>query len=147
MPAEQLFSICNTIALLGWLLMIVLPNWKGTRLIILSGFIPCMLGLVYVLLIAMNMGGNEGSFSTLEGVKALFSDDYLLLAGWVHYLVFDMFVGAWILSNSKKYSINHFIIIPCLLSTFMFGPAGLLLYFIIRSIKNKQLVHDNFNLA
>ena len=147
MSAEQLFSICNSTALLGWLLMVIFPNWKGTKIIVLSGFIPILLGLVYIPLIAMNMGSNEGSFSTLEGVKALFSNDYLLLAGWVHYLSFDMFVGSWILSNSKQYHINHFLIIPCLFFTFMFGPAGLILYFIIRSIKNKQVLHDNFKLA
>lgn len=147
MSPDALFSICNSIAPFGWLLMIIFPNWKGTRLMVLSGLLPVLLGLVYIPLIAMTFGSSEGSFSSLEGVKALFGNDYLLVAGWVHYLAFDMFVGAWILSNSKKYGINHFIVIPCLFFTFMFGPAGLILYFIVRLLKTKQLLHDNFSAA
>jgi hypothetical protein len=147
MSAEQLFSICNTTALLGWILMIALPRWRGTQLAVLSGILPILLGLVYVPLIVMTFGSSEGNFSTLAGVKALFGNDYLLVAGWVHYLAFDMFVGSWILSNGQQHQVHHLLLIPCLLFSFMFGPAGLILYFIIRYFKTKQLMHDNFKLA
>ncbi|HMP99391.1 MAG TPA: ABA4-like family protein [Cyclobacteriaceae bacterium] len=147
MTADQLFSICNTTALLAWILMIALPRWRGTQLVVLSGLMPLMLGLVYIPLIAMTFGSTTGDFSSLAGVKALFGNDYLLVAGWVHYLAFDMFVGSWILSNGQQHKIHHMLLIPCLFFTFMFGPAGLILYFIIRSIKSKQLLHDNFKLA
>jgi hypothetical protein len=147
MTAELLFSICNTAALLGWILMITLPRWRGTQFIVLSGFVPILLGLVYVPLILMTFGSTEGNFSTLAGVKALFTNDYLLVAGWVHYLAFDMFVGSWILSNGQQHQVHHLLLIPCLFFSFMFGPAGLLLYFIIRSIKTKQVLHANFKLA
>jgi len=55
-----------------------------------------------------------------------------VLAGWVHYLAFDLMVGVFIVSNAAHYNIAHWILLPCLFLTLMFGPAGLLLYFVLR---------------
>jgi len=69
----------------------------------------------------------------------MFTSDEAVVTGWVHYLVFDLLVGHWILKQSQKENINHFLIIPCLLLCFMFGPVGYLLYFIIKTAKTKKL--------
>jgi hypothetical protein len=63
----------------------------------------------------------------------LFANRWLLLAGWVHYLVFDLLVGRWEVLDARDRQISHAVVIPCLLLTFMFGPAGWLLYVGIRS--------------
>jgi hypothetical protein len=98
-----------------------------------------MLGLVYAYLMISFQGEApaEGGFGTLEEVKALFSVDALLLAGWIHYLVFDLFIGAWILRDSQSHQINHLLVIPCLFLTLMAGPIGLLLYLLLRAIKGQ----------
>lgn len=142
MKAETIFQICNTAAPLGWLLMIVAPRWKWTRKIVLSGLFPLIIGLVYLILIVAYFGKSEGDFGSLQGVAKLFENPFALTAGWIHYLVFDMFVGAWEVKDSQKRGISHFLVIPCLFFTFMFGPIGLILYFIIRLIKTKTLLHD-----
>ena len=142
MKPETLFQVCNSIAPLGWLLMIIAPRWKWTRKIILSGMLPLLLGLVYLTIIALYFGESEGDFGSLAGVAKLFENPYALTAGWIHYLAFDMFIGAWELSDSQKHGISHFLLIPCLLFTFMFGPIGLILYFVIRWTKTKKLFHD-----
>jgi membrane protein required for beta-lactamase induction len=67
-----------------------------------------------------------------------------LVAGWVHYLAFDLFVGNWMLINGRKHNVSHLALIPCLFFTFMLGPVGLLLYFIVRAIKTKKALHENF---
>ena len=64
----------------------------------------------------------------------LFRNEWLVLAGWIHYLAFDLFVGAWEVRDSQDRGISHFLVIPCLLLTFFLGPIGLLLYFTVRSI-------------
>jgi len=56
-----------------------------------------------------------------------------VLAGWVHYLAFDLFIGCWIVLDAQERHIKHLLLVPCLGLTFMFGPVGLLLYFILRA--------------
>lgn len=144
MKPETIFQICNSIAPVGWLLLIVAPRWKWTSGIVLSGIFPLLLALVYLFLIAFHFGEGEGDFSSLEGVTKLFENPFALVAGWVHYLAFDLLVGCWILANSQKHNIHHLLIIPCLLLTFLFGPIGFLIYFIVRWAKTKQFFHENF---
>ena len=142
MKAETLFQVCNSIAPIGWLLMILAPRWKWTKKVVLSGALPLALGLVYLSLIVIFFGKSEGDFSSLQGVATLFSNPFTLTAGWIHYLAFDMFIGAWEVNDSQKQGISHLLVIPCLFFTFMFGPAGLILYFLLRWFKTKKLLYD-----
>lgn len=141
MSLEQIFSLCGSAAMAGWLLLIVLPKWKYTLGLISAGIIPFVIGLVYAGLLGSQFGSGPegGGFGSLEGVAILFSDPTALLAGWIHYLAFDLFVGCWEVRDSQKQGINHFLVIPCLLLTFMAGPAGLALYFIVRAIKMRRV--------
>lgn len=142
MKAETIFQICNSAAPLGWLLMIVAPRWKLTRVLVLSGVLPLLLGIVYLALILLHFGESEGDFGSLQGVTKLFQNPFALTAGWIHYLAFDMFIGAWELKDSQKHGISHWLMIPCLLFTFMFGPVGLILYFSLRWFTTKTFLHE-----
>ena len=122
--------------------MVVAPRWKWTKLIILSGFYPLLLAIAYLALIILFFGDAEGDFGSLQGVATLFQNPFALTAGWIHYLAFDMFIGAWEVRDSKKNGISHLLIIPCLFFTFMFGPVGLLMYFALRWLKTKKLLHE-----
>ncbi len=136
MSPTEVFSIVNTIALPMWLLMIVVPKWKATRFLIDYKVIPLLLALVYAFYIfqALRIGGWM-DFGSLDAVMTLFTEENALLAGWVHYLAFDLLVGMWILDENKKLGIHQLLLVPCLLGTFMFGPLGFLLFMIIRGIK------------
>jgi hypothetical protein len=145
MSAETIFSICSTLVLPGWLLLIVLPRWKWTLGIISSGIIPFILGLVYVGVFISQSGNSAegGGFGSLEEVTILFSNPYSMTAGWIHYLAFDLFVGAWEVRDSQKQNISHWLVIPCLLLTFLLGPAGLALYLILRTaMTRKWLIYE-----
>lgn len=138
MELETLFSVAGMIAAAGWLLLAVTPKQSFTQLI--SGIIaPLLLAAVYLYLIAMNMQGAEGGFGSLADVATLFQRRELLLAGWIHYLAFDLFIGAWEVRDAQRNQIPHLVVIPCLLMTFMLGPIGLLFYFAIRTAKLKHL--------
>jgi hypothetical protein len=143
---ETLYTIINAIALLGWLSLIFLPKKKWTFTIVVSGGVSAILALFYIYFIVGSITGEAtgGDFSSLKGLKALFQSDIALLAGWAHYLVFDLFIGAWMTSNAQRLGLAHWKIIPCLLFTFMMGPVGLLLYFIVRANLTKKILHDNF---
>jgi Domain of unknown function (DUF4281) len=144
MTPDLLFKICNSIAPIGWLLMIVAPKWRWTKTIVLTGILPLLLGLVYLTLIILFFGEGEGDFNSLQGVMKLFTSPWGVTAGWIHYLAFDMFIGSWELSNGQKHGMNHFLIIPCLLLTFFFGPIGLILFYLLRASKTKKFIHENF---
>ena len=137
-PAE-VFSISNFIAMLMWILMIVLPKWKATRFLIDHKIIPLILSLLYAIYIflAMQTGGGM-DFGSLASVMALFTEENAVLAGWVHYLAFDLLVGMWMIDENKKLGIHPLLMAPCLFATFMLGPVGFLLFMGIRSVKLKR---------
>jgi hypothetical protein len=145
MSPDSIFNLCNTIAMIGWLVLIIIsPFWFNTDQL-LVGVIVTLFAIVYVWLITQSISpGDFEKFSTLDGVMGLFTSKTAVTAGWVHYLAFDLMTGIWIKKNSLKYSISHWLIIPCLFFTFMLGPAGLLLYFVIRLVKTKQYFADNY---
>jgi hypothetical protein len=129
---EQLFSICSALAMLGWVLLAVLPRQRIAHLVAAIA-IPIAIALVYLFLIAQYFGSAEGGFGSLADVAALFANPALLLAGWVHYLAFDLFIGAWEVRDSQRHKIPHAFVVPCLFLTFMLGPIGLLAYFALRT--------------
>ncbi|MEM9621109.1 MAG: ABA4-like family protein [Pseudomonadota bacterium] len=136
MELEQIFSLCGAMAMVGWAGLILAPRWSITRDWLAPVIVPCAIGVVYVWLMAANISERppEGGFGSLAGVAALFTVPQLLLAGWVHYLAFDLFVGAWEVRDAQRHQVNHLLVIPCLLATFMAGPAGLVLYWVIKLI-------------
>lgn len=140
MSLETIFSLCSGLAMIGWLGLVVVPKSEVTRHLYPSVLTPVMLGLVYTYLMVSFQGEApaEGGFGTLEAVKALFGVDALLLAGWIHYLAFDLFVGAWIVRDSQTHQINHFLILPCLFFTLMAGPLGLMLYLGLRALRGHR---------
>ena len=141
MSLETIFSLCSGLAMIGWLGLVVVPKSEVTRHVYPSVVTPVMLGLVYTYLMVSFQGEApaEGGFGTLEAVKALFGVDALLLAGWIHYLAFDLFVGAWIVRDSQTHQINHFLILPCLFFTLMAGPLGLMLYLGLRALRRHRV--------
>jgi len=143
MSYETIFSICNTAVLPGWLLLAILPRWKWTARLITSVIIPALLGFVYLYLVLTQFGRTEGGFGSLPQVQQLFQNPAMLLAGWIHYLAFDLFIGSWEVRDAQRLGLNHLLVIPCLVLTFLFGPIGLLLYFLIRLAAKKQTLVEN----
>ena len=128
MSVENLFLAANSSAALGWVLLVLLPKLKLTRLVITKGALPLLFAIAYTLIIVLYFAQSEGNFNSLAGVMQLFQNKYAVLAGWLHYLAFDMLIGIWMVENARQLSIPHLYIIPALVLTFFFGPAGFLVY-------------------
>jgi hypothetical protein len=139
MKADLLFRIANNVALLGWLILIFLPRWRWSARLVGPVLIPVLLSAIYATLVVAVFGHAGGGFSSLSSVGLLFQNRYMLLAGWVHYLAFDLFVGSWEVRDAQKIGIRHYLIVPCLILTFIFGPAGWLLYFAVRAIARRSV--------
>lgn len=129
------FSLCSSAAMAGWLALCLLPRWPWLLVVLRSGLIAA-LSLTYAVLIFVFFFRAEGGFDTIEGVRALFQSDGALVAGWVHYLAFDLFIGIWIANEADRHGWNRILQLPILAATFLFGPIGLLLYQICRATQS-----------
>ena len=138
MSLETVFSFTSFIAMFGWILLVIVPNDPRAKL--LTGIIiPLTLSIIYLVFIFLHFGNAPGGFGSLAEVRTLFGKDELLLAGWVHYLAFDLFIGAWESRDARRLQIPRLVMVPCYVMTFMLGPIGLLFYFAIRTAKTKAL--------
>jgi hypothetical protein len=141
MDFEFAFTLVNLTVMPAWLLLIFAPNWKFTQKIVHAVFIPLIMVLAYIYFIGWALffgGGSEGGgFGSLQATMLAFDSPITTLGGWVHYLVFDLFVGMWIARDGKRRGFHHGWLIPCLLFTYLFGPVGLGLYLLIRLVTKK----------
>jgi hypothetical protein len=132
MSFVQLFSSASTLAMLGWFILVFIPRgWKWLNPIA-SMLIPIILSVLYSFLIARYFFSAEGGFDTLANVQQLFTYPAVALAGWVHYLAFDLFVGGVIAKQADEIGLSRLIQAPILLLTFMFGPFGYLLFMLMK---------------
>jgi hypothetical protein len=142
MTAEQIFSILNLIAMAAWLPLVFIPRARWSTAVV-PVVVPFLLALVYVALVAWALPRSEGGFSSLAGVRALFENPWALLAGWTHYLAFDLFIGGWEVRDAQRRGIPHLLVVPALVLTFLLGPGGLLLYLAIRTLAPNKSVPAN----
>jgi hypothetical protein len=136
MTASDVFDLANPFALVGWLILgfAVIRKNAWLRDTVAGLLWPTALSLLYVGLILLFIGKGQGGFDSLAGVAQLFQLDWLLLAGWVHYLAFDLFIGAWIARQLMNSGASRLWLIPLLPATFMFGPAGLAGYVLVSTL-------------
>ncbi len=139
-----IFKVASRFTLVGWILLAAFPGWEYS--------IPATMGIVVLLLCALYtylifLGKHldepgqkvKGDFWSLTGVMGLFKSPRAVLAGWVHYLAFDLAVGVFIVVDAARYDIHQLLLLPILVLTLMLGPAGLLAYFILRSALTGEL--------
>ena len=140
MDYSLLFKIANYSVLPAWFLLIILPHNRITRYLVHSYIYTIILGIIYITLIVSNWGAGEGGMGSLIEIRKAFGSDEILLAGWIHYLVFDLMIGSWQVRDAKQNGISHWMIIPALILTLFFGPAGLVLYLLLRMFKTHKLI-------
>jgi hypothetical protein len=132
MSPDQIFSLANLVALVAWVAIVFFPRRGGLVDLISGDLVPGLLAVAYTAIVVVAFGGAEGGFSSLAAVATLFQNPWLLLAGWLHYLAFDLLIGCWQAGDARARGVPHLLLVPCLALTFLFGPAGWLLYRIVR---------------
>jgi hypothetical protein len=132
MDLEAAFSSAGTLAMAGWGALVLAPLAPRAAQAVAGLAIPGALSLGYGVLILLHWAQAPGSFGSLAEVQALFTHPGLALAGWVHYLAFDLFVGAWIVARARAEGIGHALILPILPLTLLFGPLGLAAFLALR---------------
>jgi hypothetical protein len=135
---DALFNLANALVLPQWLLLWFAPKWGFTKKLVHSLLIPALLAVLYAfLLITASSPLNFGDFGSFAGIKRLFSGgtDATLLAGWIHYLTFDLVAGSWVWKDARERGIGHGWVVVPLFFCFLLGPVGVLLYAAVRLFK------------
>lgn len=122
-----------------WLLMIIAPRWRATEWLINYRVAPLFLATLYALFIGQALINNGMmDFSSLKSVMQLFTLPNAAIAGWIHYLAFDLLIGMWMIEQNRTLQFPHLVMVPCLILTFIFGPVGFLLFTIVKTTKTSR---------
>jgi hypothetical protein len=138
MTPDRLFDIASSFVLLGWLALVLAPLRRGLAIGVARLVAVILCGGYFAMLAAGLAGPGPpagAGFDSLEGVRLLLSTPQALLAGWVHYLAFDLFIGSWQVEAAPAARIPHWLLLPCLALTFVAGPVGLLLFFTLKAVR------------
>ena len=137
---STVFGAVNLLAMLCWAALILAPRHKLVETLVLYlgiGLLCLAYALLLVLLLTGAVNGGEGdgsgaSFTSIAGVQGIFATEGGTVVGWTHYLALDLFAGLWIAKDADAKGFSRLVQAPVLLLTFMAGPAGLLVWLIVR---------------
>ncbi len=132
MTQDQLFQFANLLALIGWIILILSYKRPGIIKLLIGVVVASLCSMYAVLVFKTLQPGDFSKFSTLDGVSGLLALPGAALVGWIHYLAFDLMTGIFIAVNGRRHGVRFILLLPCMLCTFMLGPFGLLLYFVVR---------------
>ncbi len=141
MTNAALFQLASAAVLPGWLALATAPLWPRSarrQAIFIARIVAALLCGLYATLLITGLAGDGppkgAGFTSLEAVRLLLSSQAALLAGWVHYLAFDLWAGSWQAEDAR---LPHWLLLPCLALTFLAGPVGLLLYLLLSAARSK----------
>lgn len=139
MNPDDIFRIGNMTAMAGWLVLLASP-FAPKLADRMSGLaIPALLSVAYAGLVLAFWSGAPGGFDSLPNVMLLFTKPEIALAGWIHYLAFDLLIGGWEVRTARAERIPFLLVVPCLALTFLFGPAGYLAFSALRAARAATL--------
>ena len=142
---ETLYMWINLGVLPFWFILIVFPQSHLSRIFVTSIFPFFILSGVYIFilyksyLIGYDFDGNFSLYLGLNELSRLFEDHLYIMIFWTHFIAINLFVGGWIVKDSQKFSINKVLMAVPLIVTYLIGPIGLFLYWIIRIFYAKRI--------
>lgn len=138
---ETLFSLSNLLVMPFWLAMIVLPRWRCTLRIMSSLWPIVPAAVLYAVLVVPNLAAILPMLANpeLAAIAALLGTPQGATVAWAHFLAFDLFVGRWVYLDGRTIGLSAWIVSPILFFVLMVGPAGFLLYVLVRLINTRAL--------
>ena len=142
---ETLYMWINLGVLPFWFILIVFPQSHLSRIFVTSIFPFFILSGVYIFilyksyLIGYDFDGNFSLYLGLSELSRLFEDHLYIMIFWTHFIAINLFIGGWIVKDSQKFSINKVLMAVPLIVTYLIGPIGLFLYWIIRIFYAKRI--------
>ncbi|MBD1135836.1 DUF4281 domain-containing protein [Pelagibacterales bacterium SAG-MED47] len=142
---EMLYYWVNLGVLPFWFILIFFPRSNLTKYFVTTIFPILILSATYIFILyksylnSYDFEKNFGLYLGINNLSELFSDNYYLMTFWIHFISINLFTGGWIVKDSQKFSINKFLITVPLIITYLIGPVGLLVYWLIRIFYAKNI--------
>ena len=142
---EMLYYWVNLGVLPFWLILIFFPQSHICKYLVTSIFPIFLLGGAYVFMLyksyigSYDFDGNFDLYLGIDNISDLFSDKTFLMMFWIHFISINLFAGGWIVKDSQKLAINKIVIIFPLLITYLIGPIGIFIYWLIRIFYAKSI--------
>ena len=142
---EMLYYWVNFGVLPFWLILIFFPQSQLCRYFVTSIFPIFVLSGTYIFVLyksylnSYDFMGNFNLYLGISDISYLFSDKNFLMMFWIHFIAINLFTGGWIVKDAQKFSINKIVLIIPLLVTYLIGPLGLFLYWLIRIFYAKNI--------
>ena len=142
---DTLYMWINLGVLPFWFILIVFPQSHLSSIFVTSIFPFFILSGAYIFilyksyLIGYDFDGNFALYLGLNELSRLFEDHLYIMIFWTHFVAINLFIGGWIVKDSQKFSINKVLLALPLILTYLTGPTGLFIYWIIRIFYAKRI--------
>ena len=142
---EMLYFWVNIGVLPFWALIIFFPQSSLCKYLATSIFPIFLLSGAYVFVLykaylgSFDFDNNFSLYLGLGNISELFRNEYFLLMFWIHFVSINLFVGGWMLKDAQRLLINKILLAIPLVITYLIGPIGVFLYWIIRIFYAKKL--------
>ena len=141
---EMLYFWVNLGVLPFWFLIIFFPQSKLCKYLATSIFPLFLLGIAYSFVVyksylnSYDFLNNFNLYLGIAYVSDLFNNNSFLILFWIHFVSINLFIGGWILKDSQKFFINKLLVAFPLIITYLIGPIGLFIYWVIRIFYAKR---------
>jgi len=142
---EILYFWVNLGVLPFWLILIFFPSSNLSRFFATSIFPILLLGGAYIFLLyksflnSYDFVSNFELYLSFSNLSNLFSNNFFLMLFWIHFVAINLFVGGWIVRDSQKFGINRILVGFPLVITYLIGPLGVFIYWLIRIFYAKSI--------
>ena len=142
---DMLYYWVNLGVLPFWLILIFFPQSHISKIFVTSIFPVFVLSGTYVFILyksylnSYDFDSNFNLYLGLDEISDLFADKSFLITFWIHFIAINLFTGGWIVKDSQKFQINKILLFFPLLTTYLIGPLGLFLYWLIRIFHAKSI--------
>ena len=142
---EMLYYWVNLGVLPFWLILIFFPRSYLCKYFVTSIFPIFILTGAYIFILyksylnSYDFIGNFNLYLGIDNIKNLFSNEIFLIMFWIHFISINLFTGGWIVNDAQKFSINKIVLIFPIIVTYLIGPLGLFIYWLIRIFHAKSL--------
>jgi hypothetical protein len=138
LSADDFYWYTSVFIFLPWILLVVAPTWRYTEPVSFGAAIILLLAAAFYTIRHLTGSDAGGDLISLSGFESVFRNKEMLLTGWLNYLSFCLLVGTWQVHDARQQDIPHLLVAPALILTMLTGPAGLLLYLLIRFLKTRK---------
>ena len=142
---EILYFWVNLGVLPFWLILIFFPSSNINKFFVTSILPILLLGGAYIFALyksylnTYDFFGNFELYLSISNLSNLFSNNLFLILFWIHFVSINLFVGGWMVRDSQKLVMNKILVAFPLIITYLIGPIGVFIYWLIRIFYAKSI--------